>query len=173
MCRLLQKTRKRSGPRAAVRLDRQCYIAAASKVSYDRRMGMMGLLYDRRMRSVDIDCRAARICARCPLLSTKGGSRAVVADCSSIWNFVRAPAARACAFVEANAKSRLYRQTAVRLGPRSATPANALHLTVEDGIFLVQWIIRIGQIFLRRHLIGARLAMTNRGLRNCRTCRAR
>jgi hypothetical protein len=63
MCRLLQKTRKRSGPRAAVRLDRQCYIAAASKVSYDRRMGMMGLLYDRRMRSVDIDCRATGICS--------------------------------------------------------------------------------------------------------------
>ena len=56
---------------------------------------------------------------------------------------------------------------------RSATPANALHLTVEDGIFLGQYVIWIGLILLRWNLIGARLAMTNRGLRNSRTCRAR
>ena len=44
-----------------MRLDRHWYIAAASKGSYDRRMGMVGLLYGRRTRSVDIDCRTAGI----------------------------------------------------------------------------------------------------------------
>ena len=46
-----------------MRLDRHWYIAAASKGSYDRRMGMVGLLYDRRTRAVDIDCRTAGICS--------------------------------------------------------------------------------------------------------------
>ena len=47
-----------------MRLGHHCYIASASKGSCDRRMGMVGLLYDWRMRSVDIDCRAAGICSR-------------------------------------------------------------------------------------------------------------
>ena len=58
-------------------------------------------------------------------------------------------------------------------GVALAPPANALHFAVENGVFLLQGIIRIGQSFLRRHLIGAWLAMTNRGLRNCRICCAR
>jgi hypothetical protein len=58
--------------------------------------------------------------------------------------------------------------------PRDQQPRQMLFIfAVEDGVFLRQYIIRIGLIFLRWHLIGARLAVTNRGPRNCRTCRAR
>jgi hypothetical protein len=59
------------------------------------------------------------------------------------------------------------------VGAALATPANALHFAVENGVFLLQEIIRIFLSFLRGHLIGAWLAMTNRGLRNCRICCAR
>jgi hypothetical protein len=49
------------------------------------------------------------------------------------------------------------------VGAALATPANALHFAVENGVFLLQEIIRIFLSFLRGHLIGAWLAMTNRG----------
>src|SRR5258708_32982341 len=47
---------------------------------------------------------------------------------------------------------------------RSAAATNALDLAVEGGVFLVGRIVRIAQVFLRRHLIGARLAVADRGL---------
>src|SRR5215212_1469729 len=43
----------------------------------------------------------------------------------------------------------------------SATAANAFDLAVEHCVFLVQRIIRIARVLLRRQLIGARLTMAD------------
>ena len=56
-----------------------------------------------------------------------------------------------------------------------ATAADAFDLAVERGVFLVQRIIRIAQVFLRWHLIGARLTVADWGFGNRLRliCRAR
>jgi small-conductance mechanosensitive channel len=47
-------------------------------------------------------------------------------------------------------------------GQYLATAANAVDHTVERRVLLVDWIVRIHQVFLRGHLIGARLAVADR-----------
>ena len=46
----------------------------------------------------------------------------------------------------------------------SATAADALDLAVERGILAIGGIVRIAEVFLGGRLIGARLAVTDRGL---------
>src|ERR1700736_6056101 len=45
-----------------------------------------------------------------------------------------------------------------------AAAANALDLCIERGVLAVDGIVRIAQVLLRRHLIGARLAVADRRL---------
>src|SRR5882672_7657768 len=45
----------------------------------------------------------------------------------------------------------------------STAAADALDLAVERGVLFVDWIVWIAQVLLRRHLIGARLAVADRG----------
>jgi len=47
-------------------------------------------------------------------------------------------------------------------GQYLATAANAVDHAVERRVLLVDWIVRIHQVFLRGHLIGARLAVADR-----------
>jgi small-conductance mechanosensitive channel len=47
-------------------------------------------------------------------------------------------------------------------GQYSATAANAVDHTVERRVLLVEWIVWIHRVFLRGHLIGARLAVADR-----------
>jgi hypothetical protein len=47
-------------------------------------------------------------------------------------------------------------------GQYSATAANALDHAVERRVLAIDWIVRIRQVFLRGHLIGARLAVPDR-----------
>ena len=55
-----------------------------------------------------------------------------------------------------------------------ATAANAVDHTVERGVLLVDWIVRIHRVFLRGHLIGARLAVADRcGIRQQLLARVR
>jgi hypothetical protein len=44
-----------------------------------------------------------------------------------------------------------------------ATPADALDLAIERGVFLIHGIIGIAEVFFRRHLVGARLSVADRG----------
>src|SRR6202022_3512386 len=55
-----------------------------------------------------------------------------------------------------------------------ATAANAVDHAVERRVLLVDWIVRIHQVFLRGHLIGARLAVADRcGIRQQLLARVR
>jgi hypothetical protein len=47
-------------------------------------------------------------------------------------------------------------------GQYLTTAANALHHAVERRVLAIDWIVRIHQVFLRGHLIGARLAVADR-----------
>src|SRR5882672_2216149 len=47
-------------------------------------------------------------------------------------------------------------------GQYSAAAANAVDDTVERRVLLVDWIVRVRQVLLGRHLIGARLAVADR-----------
>src|ERR1700716_2952946 len=49
--------------------------------------------------------------------------------------------------------------------PVLATAANAVDHAVERRVLLVDWIVRIHQIFLRGHLVNTRLAVPHGGLR--------
>ena len=49
--------------------------------------------------------------------------------------------------------------------PVLATAANAFDHAVERRVLLVDWIVRMSQIFLRGHLVSTRLAVPNRCLR--------
>src|SRR6266851_4815974 len=47
-------------------------------------------------------------------------------------------------------------------GQYLATAANAVDHAVERCVLAIDWIVRIHQVFLRWHLIGARLAVADR-----------
>jgi len=49
--------------------------------------------------------------------------------------------------------------------PVLATAADSVDHAVERRVLLVDWIVRIHQIFLRGHLVSTRLAVPNRCLR--------